>query len=214
MQFNDDRSGVPTFMIGMIVLVMAGVGLSIVVDTRFSFSSEHSAARKEVRANEETISDFKFRHQECSTLLAGSSDKRRSEASELEEFARELEALKGKKNVLRSRQLALETSIRQLETDDLRYRNEYQQKSWASAIGESLGDLSLKGGRDYEDVKITRVTEAGLEVSHRNGFARIPAMDLDPKLRDRLQIGLTKRPISQKPKPDLTGNPERKPEQD
>jgi hypothetical protein len=192
MQFNDDNSGVPTFLIGLIVLVMAGVGLSIIVDKRFRFSSGYSTAQTEIRANNEMLGDLKYQHETRSMLLADSSARRQVHLSELGKLPREVEALKEKKIALVNRKNILTDSVVRLEDESLRYRAEYRQKSWARAIGENLGNLKLKSGREYLNVKITRVTEAGLEISHENGFARISASDLDPKLRDRFQIELVR----------------------
>jgi hypothetical protein len=193
MQFNDDNSGVPTFLIGLIVLVMAGVGLSIIVDKRFRFSSGYSTAQAEARTNDEMIGDLKCQHEARSMLLSDSSGRRRVQTSELGEFLREIDSLKRKEVALVNRKNQLTDSITQLEAESLRYRAEYQQKSWARAIGENLGNLKLQSGREYLNVTITRVSGAGLEIRHENGFARISASDLDPKLRDRFQIELVKR---------------------
>jgi len=195
-------------MVGMIVLVMAGVGLSIVVDHRLKFSSGHSAAQKEVRTGDEIMGDLKNQHEERSTLLANSSDKRHSRLLAFDELTRESESLKKKQALMVAKQQALTAAVSQLEADALRYRAEYRQNSWTRAAGENLGNLKLKSGREYESVTITRVTEAGLEISHENGFSRIPALELDPKLRDRFQIGLTNRQNPQKTEPELSENPQ------
>lgn len=111
-------------------------------------------------------------------------------------FPREIELLNEKRVTLGSQKKTLTDSIAQLETDANRYRTEYQQKSWAKAMGEKLGNIKLKSGREYLNVTITRVTDVGLEISHENGFARIAVLDLDSKLRDRFQLGLVKRPTA------------------
>jgi hypothetical protein len=190
MQFNDDHSGVPTFMIGMIILVMAGVGLSIIVDKRFKFSSDFSDLQEEIRVNGDLVDELKATHKERTALLENSGDKRRRQASELVKLSGDLKSQKQKITTLLAAKRELGLSITQLEDDKLRYRTGYRQKAWAEAVGENLGNLKLRGGREYQNVSITRVTEAGLEVSHENGFARIPAVDLEPKLRDRFQIGV------------------------
>ena len=44
----DDNPGLFYFMVGMVVLVMAGVGLSIMIDKRFSFSKGSNEMREDL----------------------------------------------------------------------------------------------------------------------------------------------------------------------
>jgi hypothetical protein len=54
-------------------------------------------------------------------------------------------------------------------------------------VGQSLGNLSLRGGREYRQAVISRVTDVGLEIRHEHGIARIQAPDLDASMQDRFQ---------------------------
>jgi hypothetical protein len=54
----------------------------------------------------------------------------------------------------------------------------------ASAVGKNFETFSGSGGRTYEDVTITRVTDVGIEFRHSQGSARLSATDLSPELHD------------------------------
>ena len=188
MQFNDDQSGVPTFMVGIVILVMAGVALSILVDKRAKASSEFVDLQKEIRVNDELVGDLKFQREERAALLQKSGGKRRGQAAQLVELGQQAKSLKQQSATALAKSRELSSAITSLESESLRYRNAYRQKSWAMAVGEKLGTLKLKSGREYEEVTISRVTEAGLEISHHSGIARIPAQELDRTLRERFQF--------------------------
>lgn len=70
-----------------------------------------------------------------------------------------------------------------MEDYQLRYRESMRLK----AAGESLGDLKVRNGASYQEVFIQRVTDAGLEIRHLTGSARIAPEDLPEKLQERFQ---------------------------
>ena len=67
------------------------------------------------------------------------------------------------------------------------YRLQYRDAAWTDAVGESIGVLRVRGGRDLRNATITRVTEVGLEIRHDEGLARVQAPDLPAELRARFQ---------------------------
>jgi hypothetical protein len=54
-------------------------------------------------------------------------------------------------------------------------------------VGQSLGNLIVRGGREYRKAVIVGVTDVGLEISHEEGRARVQAPDLNPALQERFQ---------------------------
>ncbi|MDB4354110.1 hypothetical protein N9Z02_02285 [Akkermansiaceae bacterium] len=54
-----------------------------------------------------------------------------------------------------------------------------------AAIGESLGTVYTLDGRTFYDARITRVTDVGIEVQHRDGSARLHFSGLAPEIRER-----------------------------
>jgi hypothetical protein len=65
------------------------------------------------------------------------------------------------------------------------YRDSYRARVWTAARGEAIPLLTLKSGKRYENVTISRVTPAGLEIAFPDGRARILAGDLDDQWQDR-----------------------------
>jgi hypothetical protein len=92
-----------------------------------------------------------------------------------------------RRKTLEDARIQLLDSISKLEAGFLRCRAVYRRKAWSAAVGEELGSLTLRSGRQYQDAVITRVTEVGLEIRHTDGIARIQPPDLDPKMQDRFQ---------------------------
>ena len=176
MLVDNDTSGLITFMIGVIVLVMFGIGLSFIVNKQLNFFSGVSEMRSELVTNTTEIEELRVRRDKNERVLNANT----------EIFTR-LE-------ILRQRQAAVEKSEREvrdtldaMECAFTRYRADYRRKAWAGACGESLGSLTIQGGRAFQQVSITRVTEVGLEIRHECGTARIQAPDLDLKMQDRFQ---------------------------
>ncbi len=174
-------------MVGMVVLVMAGVGLSLVVDKRLKYSSGSVKLEKEMILEASELEGLMARHEEGTRCLEEAEDRRRSGATLDGLSSEEKGALKERKSVLEIMQERLRESINQLDNDFTQYRTDYCRQVRQAAIGESMGDITLRNGREYKQVKIKQVTDVGLEIRHADGIARIQAPDLDQKIRDRFQ---------------------------
>lgn len=184
---SDDQSGVFTFLVGIIVLVMAGVGLSLLVDKRFRFSSSKSATEAAIRADAGELEELGAMLGSLETRIAREAPAReRASGSHAETRAR-LQHLENRLTELRSAKAAAETGIAALDQTFASYRESYRRSEWTKAVGESLGTLVVRGGKEYRQAVISRVTDAGLEIRHEHGMARVQAPDLDPALRDRFQ---------------------------
>ena len=176
MLVDNDTSGIITFMIGVIVLVMFGIGLSFLVNKQFKFSSGVGEIHWEIVTNTTEIEELRVRKDRNERVLNAN----------IEIFTR-LETLRQRQAALEESENEVRESITAMESAFTRYRADYRRKAWAGASGESLGTLAIQGGRVFQQVSIARVTEVGLEIRHECGTARIQAPDLDLKMRDRFQ---------------------------
>ncbi len=184
---NDENSGVFTFLVGMIVLVMAGVGLSLVVDRRFKFSSGASQIRRDIVSQTSELDELTRRADERGHQLAASGTRLHAATRGHREASSQLETLRQRQTELEANRSQLQTSVAALESDFSDYRTDYRRRTWSAAVGESLGTLTVRGGRQYLQASITRVTDVGLEIRHEHGIARVQAPDLDRTVQDRFQ---------------------------
>lgn len=183
----EENSGIFTFLVGMIVIVMVAVGFSVLMDKRFAFSSGVGEVRREMETDAADLRNLVLRHESRSIELARSGADARDVVKEHSELTRKLEILRQEGSLLREKKAGLQSSVSTLESDFSSYRANYRAKTRARAVGEKLGDLTLKGGREYKGSTITKVTDVGLEIRHEHGIARIQAPDLSPALQDRFQ---------------------------
>jgi hypothetical protein len=184
---SDDHPGIFYFMGGMIVLVMVSVGFSVIVDGRVKASRGIGAAQREMKSDAEELAYLTNLHLAKSSELASRGSTVQTQSSAHAQLRRGLEQLRGRRAELESVRGGLQGSISTLETEFLSYRASYRNRAWTNAIGEKLGTLKVRGGREYQDAVITLVTEVGIQIRHKDGFARIEAPDLDSQWQDRFQ---------------------------
>lgn len=183
----DENPGVIYFLVGMVILVMAGVGLSLILDKKIKASSGGSELKRELASAEHELLDLHQEHDLGSRRLAEQNKRSSANAAVHDELLKCAVQRQQRRTVLAEQLKGLEAEITFLEEAFTRYRADYRSKTWASAAGERIGRLPIRGGRDFVDVQIIRVTEAGLEIRHAHGIARVQAPDLDPSWHERFQ---------------------------
>ena len=184
---SSDHTGTVTFLVGVIILVMAGVGLTLVVDYRFGYSNRASDLERMIEGEAEQLETLTARHQYVLRRLIEVAPKRLSDCETYESTRARLAELDRKGSVLAASRDRICQSMVGLEEGFANYREKYRKATWRAAAGESLGELKVRGGRQYHQAVITRVTEVGLEIRHQHGIARVHAPDLESGLQDRFQ---------------------------
>jgi chromosome segregation ATPase len=184
---DDNNSGILTFLVGLILVVMVAVGLSVLLESRFSFSRNTRELESVIASNKEELSRLEIRIEDARSQLTSSEPKLRSAESELKATRPLLQENQAKLVELTRRRDEAQRSIPVLEKEFQTYRKRYREQTWAEAVGQSLGDLEIRGGKIYQNATITKVTEVGLEIRHSDGIARVQGPDLPEALRDRFQ---------------------------
>lgn len=183
----DEHSGIFTFLGGMIVLVLVAVGFSVLLDKRFKFSSGVNEMRREIEADAADLREITRRHEHLSTEFARAKLTRVDFSKEHTGLTRKLGTLNQQVQSLRGRKADLEIAVGKVGAEFSAYRSKYRTRIWGKAVGEKLGTLTLRGGREYKDSTITKVTDVGLEIRHEHGIARVQAPDLPHAMQDRFQ---------------------------
>lgn len=189
---NED-SGILTYLFGLIVLVMAGVGLSLLIDKRSEFSHGAGIIPREIKLADEEIVELKNDHKRLSLQLQDCEPRLRLSLQNFQKLSSELDIQQKQKTELGHLHRKISTDITSLRQNFSQIRSDYQRKTRAAAVGENLGDLSVRGGRVYNRATISQVTDVGLEIRHEHGFARLHGPELDAKLQERFQWDEEKR---------------------
>jgi hypothetical protein len=183
----DDNPGIFYSLVGVIVVVMTAVGLSILMEKRMKSSSGTVAAKREVKTFDSELKGLQSRYDEMAASLANLAAERGPVMKRLEKVRGELPVLSRRKAELTASIGTLRETIRTTEEDFAAYRETYRRQARLNAVGEKIGLLTIRGGREFRNVTISEVTDVGLEIRHEHGIARIHAPDLDADWQDRFQ---------------------------
>jgi hypothetical protein len=184
---SDEHPAIFTYFVGLVVLVMAAVGLSLLIDKRFAFSTQAGAMKRELKLGDWEISELTVDYKNLSLQMQSSDFKLKGSSQTYQEVTSKLEKQQQRRADLGRTRSELVATIASLRQEFSKVRADYRHKTWTEAIGEKLGDLSVRGGRVYGQAIISRVTDVGLEIRHEHGIARIQWPDLDIKLQERFQ---------------------------
>jgi len=193
---SNDSSGVFGWLIGLVVIVMIGVGLSMMVDRRFQFSSNNKEIRSVIEKEAEYLSDLTAKVPKARARFESLDAPRRLAARELEELKLRVPVSRARIQELRDLIAGRKSGISSLEQTMATYRRSYRDQTWREAVGEKHPRLALKTGRIYEGATIQRVTPVGLEISHRDGLARIDFTELDQAWMERFQWRFDERELT------------------
>lgn len=174
-------------MVGIVVVVLVAVGLSIAIEKRFAFSAGGLRLEREVASLGAEMAVLHARLDAATVRLAEMEGPRASAVEALKETRSVSAGIVRRKEDLSAARDGLRGALLAAEQDFSEYREECWRISRAGAVDEEIGTLTLRDGRSYQDAAITKVTDVGLEIRHRHGFARIHAPDLGPDWQQRFQ---------------------------
>jgi hypothetical protein len=184
---SSDNSGVFGWLLGLVVIVMIGVGLSMMVDRRFQFSSNNKEIESVISKEAEHFADLTARLPRTKAKLESQERPRQLTAREADELKLRLPISRNRIRDLKAAVSDLKTRISTLDDSMVSYRKAYRDQTWKEAVGEKHADLTLKTGKRYENTTIQRVTSVGLEISHKDGLARVDFTELDSAWQERFQ---------------------------
>jgi septal ring factor EnvC (AmiA/AmiB activator) len=191
---SDDNSGLSTLMVGVFLVILAGVGLSMLADRKFSFTQRVSGLASQIESDATELEQLKATQLNVERRLAELEPQRLALMQTRTSLEHKLPALTARRKSLTDTLGTLQQALPALDAEFARYRSAYRKAARAAAVGESLGSLTVLGGREYHKAVITRVTDAGLEIRHENGISRVPTANLDQAMQDRFQWNDEKRP--------------------
>jgi hypothetical protein len=187
-QFStNDNSGMVGFLVGIIVLVFAGIFFSLLADKRFSFSSNRISLQDTIRDEKAELDALKARldterehwRKHCEPLSA------QGESAEM--VAASVRAGEVRLKNLRIEKDAADAELAAATAGLEDYRNRYRQQVRGAAADERMDELKSRTGRVYKNVVIRKVSAAGIEIRHDQGPSRLLPEELDPSWHERFQ---------------------------
>ncbi len=163
-------------MAGVVVLVMAAVGLSVVNDRQGLTTRNRGLVREDLASGAAEIAELRARRDQTFSWLAERQRTAPVNPRPVEDFSE-------RRNAVMAAKSGLVGEIEELEGSFASYRVRQRRSVRTAAIGTPLGDLAIRGGRVYRHAVIARVTDAGLEIRHSDGLARISSVDLNADLQ-------------------------------
>ena len=179
---GDDNSTCILFLLGMIVLVFVGLGLSLLVDSSIKLPDFNASSAK-LRAENDTLCrkmddlEMKLVVQERQDTQA---EKNREAVTLREDLEKQLASANQEIPILQRLIKEAEESIQLITKGRETYRLQYRDHVRAVAVGETYDNITSTRGKTYKSVSIHEVSPLGISIAHeagamRLGFSEMPA---------------------------------------
>jgi hypothetical protein len=180
-------SSMPGFLSGLTLLILTGVGMSILVQRRFQSSDGNHEIREQIEALELEIGGLRSWRTRQENEFDAEGRAALTQAKELREAEAALREKRARLSKLRLAADGLRDECDTLAASFDRYRTAYRTRVWQAAAGEKIGALKLANGRQFSGASIVRVSGGAMEIVHDAGRARISGKDLAPQWSSRFQ---------------------------
>jgi len=177
----------PGFLSGLTLLILTGVGMSILVQRRVQSSDGNQQIREQIEARELEIDGLRSWRTRLENQFEAGGRGALTKAKELRDAETAIREKSARLSKLRPTEDGLREECDTLAASFDRYRTAYRTRIRQAAASEKIGVLKLANGRQFTGVSIMRVTDDSLEIVHADGRARISSKDLSPQWRSRFQ---------------------------
>jgi len=184
---SDDSAGIVSMLVGMIVLVFAALGLSLLMEGGIplaKFASSTAEFREENDALKRRINDFET-HIHTRKLKSEQAAVNGRQAELLADLKNQLNSARTETGILKSLIKNTEGSIQLIvkgqETHKLRYRDHIR----ATAPGETFDSIENRLGELFKHVKIIDITAGGISISHSTGVSRLDYREMPEAWRKK-----------------------------
>lgn len=180
-------SSLPGALSCLTVLILTGVGMSILVQRRFQFSDGNHEIREQIEARELEIGGLRSWRTRLENQFDAEGRMALTQAKDLRDAETALREKSARLSKLRLTAAGLREECDTLAASFDRYRTTYRTRVRQAAAGEKIGVLKLANGRQFTGASIVRVTDEAMEIVHDAGQARISGKDLPPQWTSRFQ---------------------------
>ena len=184
---GENGSSMPGFLSGLTLLILTGVGMSILVQQRVQSSDGNQQIREQIEARELEIVGLRSWRTRLENQFDAEGRGALHRAKELRDTETTVREKGARLSKLRLAADGLREECDMLAASFSQYRTAYRTRVWQEAAGEKIGILKLANGRQFTGASIVRVTDGAVEIVHDDGRARISSKDLAPQWSFRFQ---------------------------
>ncbi|RYD56574.1 MAG: hypothetical protein EOP83_21300, partial [Verrucomicrobiaceae bacterium] len=187
--------GIIGTLLALLVLVGFGTLYMFVFDEGMQGGKKTIAAV--IRDQDMEIDSNKIQIQNAKDRLAD-AEAAKARAKEANELTNRNEVLTKQVEELTAARNAASEAVTQATADWEKYKDEYRESEWASAVGDKMPDIKTAGGEVFSGVEIKSVDHTGVRISHSGGAKTIKPEDLPQDLYDRFQFDMAKKEAMEK----------------
>lgn len=169
-----NHDGLLSFLFGMIILVFAGVGLTMLADgvtrsgnSRSEIQSVIEQQGKRISILQNTLNSKKSQVEASESNLALNAHKKRM-------LSLSYEAVVARHADLDRLRKRLKDSLAKTNESFDDFRIATKKRAWLQALGNSLGRLQTTEGRVFNEALLVDVNDEGISIRHTGGTATIP----------------------------------------
>ena len=184
---NEEQSGMVGMLVGIIVLVFAGIFFSLLADKRFSFSKTRNSLSHVIEEEKLELEHVKRELAKTRDHWSRECEPRTGQADLISTLMRESRTDGRRLESLTEERDAAAEEMKRVSDDFAEYKGRYRQQVRADAVGEKVSELTTRSGRTYRDLTISRVSAAGADIRYAEGSTRLSPDDLPPAWNERFQ---------------------------
>ncbi|MEP4078958.1 hypothetical protein [Haloferula sp.] len=184
---SGDNSGTISLLIGVVLVVFVGIGISLVADSRLSFGNTQSTINESIKSDRQKIENLTFSVDHLQNSWTRDHAPNIGQEQQISDLSGQTSRNRNRLAELRADKAGLEKSIIRIAQQNLDYRVHYKNQARADSVGESLDSITLTDGRSFRSVVIRGFDTSGLRIHHKGGSARIRYSDLPRAWKERFQ---------------------------
>lgn len=197
---SSDHSGAFALLIGLVLVVFCGIGISLIADRRFEFGASETSIKGSIAKDLGRIESLKMEISNAEGRWQRDHAHAVDHDGMVSALAQRISESESKLAELRLQRQQLSRALDRVEKDFLAYRISYRRQARAASVGDTVDLLTLTNGREYRRVVIRGFDAEGLRIAHARGTARIPFCELPNSWKERFQWHPSET-LDTKPKP-------------
>lgn len=171
---------------GLILLVFAGIILSLAMEKRHGNQKEASSLESKISSQAELIGDLKRQTDTMASRLNDSIIRSDDQGKEMEKLTALLSEQRITLRRLEEEQSQLQAGNLSLEESAEQFLSNQRKTARRKIVGITNAQLILADGTAYQDVTIRSVKGQVLSFSHARGFARVNLKELNEAWKAKL----------------------------